>query len=560
MSMNGPWANGNRVAFVRIHWSFPANYPFGPEIPTFELERNATVSQITRQRMTSTIKEIRANNRQCLVSVTEFLLGYHERTGRRALEEESDSDNDEVDINVPMLIRTTGAVFGPNGQLACFFPKQTVLPRARTSISRSPSGNHDPLSSPLARAISALSRLENPNKPAVSLRHRRHVRRMKAMLAPVQQRSMLTLRNVSALLNDPDVTLAAAYTTTSVEANLVAAVDGKRLDHADVWHTLAGLLTDPPPPYSDLPPLRGHATQARERMLWERDMERKRRVLDELFDRLMEAADVQLLALVACTLAEYDKYAPAPPPAIEEVVQKSPERGYFVLHPDTGPTGHGQNQLRRSSSLTPTTPPVSAGPSSFRTSGWSQILMNPSSISLRGMTLTPRDRTSFEMPNSGSGTEDAGGSAIAGPGASPGRRVAIPPRRQGSTASTTGGASSLGTALASPRRTIDRRDSRELSRTLSRDPRPRPLSATTTWSPPATAVPPTPSRLNNTTTAVSTEPSSDGSGGGGVRHKVSFGSGSPLRRAFSRAPTLPPLVKRRTPTCSVRIDLNVEEE
>lgn len=556
MAMNGPWANGNRVAFVRIHWSFPTNYPYGNEIPTFELERNATVSQITRQRMVSTIKEIRLANRQCLISVTEFLLGYHERTGRRAaLEEESGSDNDNVDINVPMLIRTTGAVFGPNGQLACFFPKQTVLPRARTSLSRSPSGTNDPLTSPLARAISALSRMENPNKPAVSLRYRRHVRRMKAMLAPVQQRSMLTLRNVAHLLNEPDVALAAAYTTTSPEANFRAAVEGKRLDHADVWQTVHGVLTDPPPPYSDLPAVQSRANAPRERMLWERDMERKRRVLDELFDRLMETADVQLLAVVACMLAEHAKSAPPPPPAIEEIVQKSPERGYFVLPPE-----HGAAQNRRNSSLTPTTPPVSAGPSSFRTSGWSQVFMNPSSISLRGMTLTPRDRTSFDMPNRASvGSMDEG---AADAGASPGRRVAIPGRRQNSTASTatTGVAGSLGMILASPRRGMDRRDSRELSRTVSRDPRPRPLSSTTTWSPPSTAVPPTPSRLANTTTAISTEPSSDGSGGpGGVRHKVSFGSGSPLRRAFSRAPNLP-ILKHRTPTCSVRIDLNVEDE
>ncbi|KLT46027.1 hypothetical protein CC85DRAFT_91267 [Cutaneotrichosporon oleaginosum] len=539
MSMNGPWANGNRVAFVRIHWSFPQNYPYGNEIPTFELERNATVSSITRQRMVSTIKEIRLNHRQCLVSVTEFLLGYYERTGRRALEEESGSDNDDVDVNVPMLIRTTGAVFGPNGQLACFFPKQTVLPRARTSLSRSPSGTNDPLKSPLARAIYALSRLENPTKPAVSLRFRR--RREKAMMAPVQQRSLLTLRNVSHLLPESDMALAALYTTTSPEANFRAAAEGRRLDHAEIWQTVHGVLSDPPPPYSDLPPTRAQATPPRDRMLWERDMERKRRVLDELFERLMAAADVQLLALVACMLLEYDKVAPPPPPAIEEIVQKSPERGYFVLP-----------EPRRSSSLTPTTPPVSAGPSSFRTSGWSQILMNPSSISLRGMTLTPRDRSSFEIPTRASvGSIDDGPMALA-TSMSPGRRMNIPPRRQNSSTS----AGSLG--LQSPRR-LDRRDSagRELTRTMSRDVRPRPLSATTT-SPPTSAVPPTPSRLINATNA--SEPSSDGSGSGpgGVRHKVSFGSGSPLRRAFSRAPNLP-TIKRRSPTCSVRIDLNMEE-
>ncbi|BEJ13327.1 hypothetical protein CspHIS471_0305010 [Cutaneotrichosporon sp. HIS471] len=540
MSLNGPWANGNRAAFVRIHWSYPQNYPYANEIPTFELERNATVSQITRQRMVSTIKEIRVKSRQCLVSVTEFLLGYHERTGRLALEEESGSENDEVDVNVPMLIRTTGAIFGPNGQLACFFPKQTVLPRARTSLSRSPSGQYDPLKSPLARAITALSRLENPHKPAVSLRFRR--RREKAMMGPVQQRSLLTLRNASNLTSEPDMALAAHYTTISPEGNFRVAVEGRRLDHADVWQTVHGVLADPPPPYSDLPKLGGHTSAPHERMLWERDMERKRRVLDEIFERLMAAADIQLLALVACMLAEHDKVAPPPPPAIEEIVHKSPERGYFVL----------PGRDRRSSSLTNMTPPVSAGPGSFRTSGWSQILMNPSSISLRGMTLTPRDRSSFEIPNRTSVSSIDEGSSSFAASMSPVRRMNIPPRRQNSTTS----AGSLG-VIPSPRR-LDRRESggRELSRTVSRDMRPRPLSGTTE-SPPPSAVPPTPSRLANTTNA--SEPSSDGSAGpGGVRNKVSFGGGSPLRRAFSRAPNLPP-VQRRSPTCSVRIDLNMDE-
>lgn len=281
MSMNGPWANGDRYAFIRIHWSFPPNYPFGLEAPTFELERNATVSPITRHRMVSTIKEMRAAHRQCLIATTEFLLGYHERTGRRMIEEESGSDSDDEAQNVPMLVRTTGAVFGPGGQLVCFFPKQTALPRAKTSLSRSPSGSQD-ANNPLAKAISALSRLGNPNKPTVSTRYHRHVKRLRAMLAPVQQRSVLTLHNVSHLVNEPDVALAAAYSTSSCEANLVASLDAKKLDHAEVWATLRAVLMDPPPPYADHPPLRHDLSARRERRLWERDLVRKRRVIDEL--------------------------------------------------------------------------------------------------------------------------------------------------------------------------------------------------------------------------------------------------------------------------------------
>ena len=117
MSMNGPWANGDRMAFIRIHWSFPVNYPYAADYPTFEMERNPTVSPITRQKMVTTIKQLRAANRQCLLSTTAYLLGAHERQGRTRIEEESDSE-DELDgnmVNVPMLIRTCGATFGPNG-------------------------------------------------------------------------------------------------------------------------------------------------------------------------------------------------------------------------------------------------------------------------------------------------------------------------------------------------------------------------------------------------------------------------------------------------------------
>lgn len=522
MSMNGPWANGDRYAFIRIHWSFPPNYPFGVEVPTFELERNATVSPITRHRMVSTIKEMRAAHRQCLVATTEFLLGYHERTGRRMIEEESGSDSDEAAQNVPMLVRTTGAVFGPGGQLVCFFPKQTVLPRAKTSLSRSPTGTQDP-SNPLAKAITALSRLENPNKPAVSTRYRRHVKRLRAMLAPVQQRSLLTMHNVSHLVNEPDPILCAAYSTSDCDVNLIAALDAKRLDHAEVWATLRAILSDPPPPYADHPPTHHDMSARRERRLWERDMVRKRSVIDDLFDRLMETADVQLLALVACVLLDFERNTPAPPPPMEAVVAHSPEQGYFHL-PHHSPAPQ--------SSTTPTTPPVTSGPSSFRTSGWSQILMNPSSISLRGMALTPRDRTSFDVPHART------------PGSYEDRSS---PQRIGSVPGMTRHDSVSSTVAGSMGRTLDRRESD--TQRSGRLPG-RPISGTTS-SPPQIPVPPTPSRFGDRL--------GDTPGEGQIRHKVSFGgSGSPLRRAFSRVPNLPPL--RRAPTCGVRINLVAEDE
>lgn len=280
----------------------------------------------------------------------------------------------------------------------------------------------------------------------------------------------------------------------------------------------------------------------------------------------MEAHDIQLLALIACILKEYERTS-NPPPAAETIVHHSPEVDYFDLPttttamvPTTVTVG------RRHSSNTPTTPPQS-GPSSFRTSGWSQILMNPSSISLRGMALTPRDRTSFDLPNRiGTPRTPIAGSfeeqSTMG--------VSIPPR------SDTIGPLITGTSLvaASPRR-LDRRESRE-SRDYgraSRDPRPRPLSMTTagtsgsTWSPPGYTVPPTPG--GRPPQPFERERDTSGASLGdappptGRSQKVSFGSASPLRRTFSRAGVAlasTPERKRRHRTVGVRIDLIVDEQ
>ena len=194
--MNGPWGNGDRMAFIRIHWSFPAQYPYVPELPSFELERNPTVSPITRAHIVNGIKALRMDNRQCLVSTCGFLLGSHERIGRKEVEEESDSEEEDNQIksaNVVMLIRTCGATFGPNGQfidtdeegcscsgqLVCFFPKQTVLPRTK-HLSRSPSTGRDANTNPLMKAMSALSRTNNPHGRNV-------IRNMKVSLTRYQQ-------------------------------------------------------------------------------------------------------------------------------------------------------------------------------------------------------------------------------------------------------------------------------------------------------------------------------------------------------------------------------------
>ena len=117
MSMSGPWANGDKMAFLRIHWTFPLNYPYVPEIPTFELERNPTVSSVTRDLLVNNIKAIRSENRQCLVATSGYLLGSQDRIGRKMLEDSDseDENSSKINGNVAQLIRTCGATFGPNG-------------------------------------------------------------------------------------------------------------------------------------------------------------------------------------------------------------------------------------------------------------------------------------------------------------------------------------------------------------------------------------------------------------------------------------------------------------
>lgn len=412
---------------MRIHWSFPQNYPFGPEIPAFELERNPTVSPIIRQTIVMNIKEIRAHNKQCLVETTGYLLGLHERQGRRrGMDEESDSESERgEEINrrddiVPevMLRKTCGATFGPNGQLVCFFPKQVTIPRTR-NFSRSPSITREN-PSPMLKAISALTRLQNPHQRAVLHRYKPRTRRLDPISSPAPQPppppagSTMTIHDVS-YLGQPNVYLAKMY-GMSVEANMSFALEAKRLDHADVWATVRGILADPPPPYTRLPQLdeNQESLVRRERMVWEKGMERKKRVVDRLcvfhtplvkktrkfaetelirFTNLMAERDVQMLALLACILLEYTRSMYIPPPA-ESVTNHSPLQDYFNLRFPLPPHNITPVRRRTASSVIPVSPTNSL---SLRTPGWSQIL-NPSSISFRG-ALTPKDRTSFsDMP------------------------------------------------------------------------------------------------------------------------------------------------------------------
>ncbi|WVO15839.1 hypothetical protein L204_103501 [Cryptococcus depauperatus] len=318
ISMQGPWANNARQAFMRIHWSFPTNYPHGSELPTFELERNPTVSSITRRAIVTTIKDMRAHHKQCLVETTGYLLGLHERQGRRReLDEESDSESErESDIkemydNVPelMLRKICGATFGPNGQLICFFPKQVALPHTR-SLSRSPSiSRQNP--SPMLKAINVLSRLQNPHRRTI-VRPKPRTRRLDYLEQPIGPAgSTMTIHDVS-YLGHIIIPMAQAY-GMSVGANLDHALQAKRADHVAIWATMKEVLIDTPSHTMLLNGVVGRACTSMRTWAEEMILERRRKLLKQLFEDLICEKDFQMLALLSCILLAKEIEQKVPP-------------------------------------------------------------------------------------------------------------------------------------------------------------------------------------------------------------------------------------------------------
>lgn len=118
------------------------------------------------------------------------------------------------------------------------------------------------------------------------------------------------------------------------------------------------------------------------------------------YSTVIAARDVQLLAVMSCILLQHIREsATAIPPQPEAFTNHSPQQDYFTLPR----VSSFVSPFRKRPSLTPvdgSSAPASAGASSFRASGWSQIL-NPSSISLRTSSsgMTPK-RPSFDAQSS----------------------------------------------------------------------------------------------------------------------------------------------------------------
>ncbi|KAG9311307.1 hypothetical protein JVU11DRAFT_8395 [Chiua virens] len=161
LGLHGPWGESSSV-FIRISFKFPKSYPHAPHpegTPEIDVERSPLISMQNRAFMLRRLKTIRERRRPCLELCLRFLLfgDENEQVGiPMDMGSESSSEEDDGpptrksrDFTVSLLRnnknlaepRTSQGIFGPNGELICFFraPPRIVRPHQGNELS-SPSG------------------------------------------------------------------------------------------------------------------------------------------------------------------------------------------------------------------------------------------------------------------------------------------------------------------------------------------------------------------------------------------------------------------------------------
>lgn len=238
------------------------------------------------------------------------------------------------------------------------------------------------------------------------------------------------------------------------------------------------------------------------------------------------------------------------PPAPQSLLHRSPEHDYFTLPTRETLSTATPTRYRPSfgSPASPNPGPTPGpGSSSYKTSGWSQIL-NPSSISLRG--AVSRDKTNdsgfTRLPMSTSFEETTSPTT-------PGFAIPVP-KRESPRKLRTGSRTSLSALNSSG----NNNNNNNLPGSISGN------------SPPQVGLTPLRSSGGHTSGSGGGVLSMERSYGSSIdlrsHHKVSFGSASPLRRNFSRGMISVASAgektnnKRKTTTCSVRIDLPSDDE
>ncbi|KAH7922738.1 hypothetical protein BV22DRAFT_1094123 [Leucogyrophana mollusca] len=140
LGLHGPWGESSSV-FIRVSFRFPKSYPHGlhPEgTPDIEMERNPLISMQNRAFMLRRLRGIRERRRPCLEACLRFLLfGDEDEEVGVPVSLDSDSSSEDAEPlsrksrDFTMLLlrnnknlaepRTSQGVFGPSGELVCFF-------------------------------------------------------------------------------------------------------------------------------------------------------------------------------------------------------------------------------------------------------------------------------------------------------------------------------------------------------------------------------------------------------------------------------------------------------
>ncbi|KAG8960728.1 hypothetical protein FRC03_006231 [Tulasnella sp. 419] len=207
----GPWRDDSALTFIRISFEFPKDY-WKPNadpltsLPSFDLDKIVGISLKTRAFLLKKLKAIRVQRRPCLEPCLRFLLG-EEEGGYGFIRSEgsaTDDESEEVGIgivgksedlaedkgtakesgilvknsleNTPRPRRSQG-VWGPNGELVCFFltvPSKSYAGAGKRNASPSPSvgsrgtsGNvvrirpFSSVAGTISHALRGLSRLTN---------------------------------------------------------------------------------------------------------------------------------------------------------------------------------------------------------------------------------------------------------------------------------------------------------------------------------------------------------------------------------------------------------------
>lgn len=177
IGLHGPWGESSSV-FVRVSFRFPKGYPHAPHpegTPEVELERTPLISRRTRAIMRKKLRALRERHRPCLEACLRFLLfGDEDDQVSASVSSESSSEDEDPGQLAPKprtftaaLLRnnkkslteprTSQGVFGPNGELVCFFWSPRRGPRNSEAASSANNSLSPPSFRPLFQPPSLLS-------------------------------------------------------------------------------------------------------------------------------------------------------------------------------------------------------------------------------------------------------------------------------------------------------------------------------------------------------------------------------------------------------------------